>query len=63
MNIKAGETLVIDEKEVYVTEDMIATGSLSCQTCNSVSFEALLLNGVLYWLCDFGHENKVTLYE
>lgn len=63
MNIKAGDTITVDEKEVYVTENMIAEGTLSCQTCDDTSYDALLLGGTLYWLCDHGHENKVVLYE
>jgi hypothetical protein len=55
MNIKAGD--------IYVTESMIAGGSLSCQTCDDVSSQGLLLGGTLFWLCEYGHENKVTLYE
>jgi hypothetical protein len=63
MNIKAGDTITIDEKDIYVTESMIAGGSLSCQTCDDVSSQGLLLGGTLFWLCEYGHENKVTLYE
>jgi hypothetical protein len=63
LNLKPGDVVTIDEQDVYVTESMIAEGSLACQVCNEVSFQALLMGGTLFWLCEHGHENKVTLYE
>jgi hypothetical protein len=64
MSVKPGDVLTIDEREVYVTESMmVVNSSLACQICNYVDDSAIMLGGTIYWLCEYGHENKVVMYE
>lgn len=56
-------TINVDGEEIRVTDEMIFGGSFSCQTCNFVDHEAVMLAGTLYWVCPNGHGSKVVLYE
>lgn len=61
MKIEAGMTIVYDDKDVYVTESMLVNGSLSCMTCNEVCGDGVMINGHLFWICEYGHENDIEL--
>lgn len=56
-------TIDVDGETINVTDEMIFGGSFSCQTCNALDHEAVMIAGTLYWVCKNGHGSKVVLYE
>jgi hypothetical protein len=57
------ESIKIGDETIKVVESMIFGGTFQCTTCDVPNYEAIMIDGTLYWDCDNGHQSKVVLYE
>ena len=59
VRLEAGMTIPYEDREMTITENMIATGSFECVVCGDPTDTVLFMNDEFWWICDFGHESKV----